>query len=233
MQQFGPKGIAVREKLAELAEPSVKHLPPFDGLEYTSLLDNFLPYIREYPGSEQEHLIKALISLKKFQIGGEPFRDREAYELLNPIRKKIAETFVKNWEVQTSKVKPFSGDFTLKDAKACLIKVMKERLPAFKNEKVSAFADPAIVFFTAPLLPSTKLLIGFDRGTMMPGRFTPYLAISEPPFMVDVGNLLSEDRGTWYYSSPKDCEKAVNQMIDLVEKLIPIFTAKVREALEK
>lgn len=232
MVEMNKRGEAVREKCADLAEASLKHLSPFDDLKYESTLDTFSHYIKRYSETDQERFIKALISVQRFRIGGEIFRNQEAFELLNPIREQISEDFFKN--VNKLEHKNFSGNFKIKDAKDCLSRVIERDLSDFKKVKPPPeMSDPGVIYYARQLLGNTNLLIGFDPGTMSPGRFTPYLAITDPPYTVPLSAFLGGDKDVWYYYSPEECEPVVTQMIFYIKKIIPIFSKAVLAVLNE
>jgi hypothetical protein len=83
--------IRVAQKAAELAERAVRGAPPFDRFS------NHLPLIRdkEYAGKYSEEakheLLEAYIASAKFSVGGDAYRNDEAYRRIMQFEKPIAE----------------------------------------------------------------------------------------------------------------------------------------------
>jgi hypothetical protein len=226
-KRFGPHGLALRRKMAELAEPLLWHHPPFDTFQYVSKLDLFMPYIEQHPPSEREKLVQATIDDTRADIGGGFLRGADTNSTLEPIRKILGEKYWR--ELDTRKNLVGFPDMTFKDLRNLLTGVMKERLPDYKPEKLAAMHDPAVLAFAKPFSPDSKLLIRFDRGTMRPSHFTPSLGLTEPWYEMNFGYVFGKPR--WTYSSDVECRKVIHEMIDIIEKLMPIFVGKVLEAL--
>src|SRR4051812_43227402 len=85
--RFGLQGLALRRKMAELADPLLWHRPPFDTFQYVSKLDLFMPCIEQYPPSERDKLVQATINDMRADIGGGFLRDADTNSTLEPIRK--------------------------------------------------------------------------------------------------------------------------------------------------
>jgi hypothetical protein len=227
-ENIGPDAAALRLKMVELVEPWQWHRPPFDRFQYESDLDALMPYIEEYPESERERLIQATIANKRIFIGGNFFNDPEAHAAVKALREKWAKGA--SAKGQSSKSNVRDTGMTFKDLKKVLVAVMKERLPDYPYEKLPKERyDDAIITFAKPFFPGSKLLISFDRGTMMPHHFTPMIGLTEPWYHIGPGLFFGRNR--WTYSSEAECKKAIHEIVDVIEKLMPILIDQAKEAL--
>lgn len=225
------------ECLSQIAEAVMCHQKPFDQIQYTSSLDEYLPIIRGMAQTSEEEvrLEKAVVSAYRAQLAGKQVPSDVAVTI-EPLFKKRKEKWFEDLQQQKPRTLGFPEGTSFKDVELCAERCLRQRLPNFKREKAPPeLHDPAVINFAAPYCSSVKVLIRLDRGTVSPYSFTPYLGVSNPAFEIKLNALLgnAKDRDTWCYSSLDECKAAMDDLLGIVEKLLPIFEEKIHEADQK
>jgi hypothetical protein len=105
-------------------------------------------------------------------------------------------------------------------------------LPDYRPDKKLVPATiPGAVIFSKPLLETNKTFVAFDVGVgKADGIFESYIGVEKPFYSVRPLSFLgSIIRGVYY--TPQELHAIVEETLDVLKLLLPLFGEKMEEAL--
>jgi hypothetical protein len=224
--------IRVAQKAAELAERAVRGMPPFDRFS------NHLPLIRDkayadkYSEEAKHELLGAYIASAKFNVGGDAFRNDEAYRRIMQFEKPIAENLRRDFVPISAEHRLKRRSFATKERRKLVEARVGQMLPDYRPDKKLVPATiPGAVIFSKPLLETNKTFVAFDVGVgKTDGIFESYIGVEKPFYSVRPLSFLgSIIRGVYY--TPQELHAIVEETLDVLKLLLPLFGEKMEEAL--
>lgn len=213
--RYGEKGRALRMKMAGIARLAVLRAPPFSSLAGESCLSPYEAIIRKRAEHEQKSYVDAFVGFMEFIVSDHVVRDEKALEAWNVINAEFQEQFAASYtpvDLQPTHI-------SMGDSKKLIREEMRRRNASLLYERGTG----GMLRFVRPAVGVEHLLVMFDMGSHGAGRFTPYVGTVGPNYFVELGSLLCLKKRSWMYSDAAECARAVNEVCDLLDLLIPVL----------
>jgi hypothetical protein len=111
---------------------------------------------------------------------------------------------------------------------------MQKRMPDYQSDrKLQTRFDPYSLIYSKPFRERRRIFVSFSVGSMGLYRITPDLGLYNPHYISRLSNFLSMKEDTWRVRSLEDCEPVANEIIDVLQEVMPIFASKIEEAFEE
>jgi hypothetical protein len=225
LEKVGRERAAISIMMAErITKRALEKAAPFEKIAYPSALEPYFPYVADLPESERVSVLADFIESQKAKLGGPVYIDKQRNERLAPIEKARTLEYAKNYVPYKLPNNIISNT----KAKGILREALEKRYPDFKSMKSS---DANILRFSKEHLLCGSVDMLFDRGTYGPGLFTPLLGVSEPSYSANLGDLAGITKTSWRYATEIECSEAVEDVLNIVDVVLPVFIKTVEEAI--
>ncbi|WP_148415675.1 hypothetical protein [Noviherbaspirillum massiliense] len=229
----------IRKKIAEIVEMTVRGISPFDRLPQYLPLNCNREFLLNYTEQDKRELVESFVAFKKFAVAGELFRDEPAWNRVKQLGREKERILRARFVPISSEKRDQLRRFLMKDRKKLVQTIVAKRFPDFHldknvktiigNKRVNAIIGTVI--YSKPVLENNKLLMSFDLGSgKTDGMFDAYIGVEKPLYTVRATNFFAGRYGSFYYT-PDELNILMDECLDLLEVLIPIFEQKVKEAL--
>lgn len=224
----------VLDKAAEIAEMAVRGRPPFSKLPQYLPLNRNAEFLVRWSDEDKRQLIESVVASAKFSVAGERYRDEAA---LQKEKQLAAEQSL----ILRSRAKPIPAErslllkaFSVKDRKKIVKGEVEKRFPAYVPDKsIFERTMPGLLVFAKSFLEDNKLWIAFDLGAAKTdGIFESYVGVQKPFYSTRPASFYGASiRGV--YSAPEELRAVVDETLDLLAVVLPVFEEKMRDILQK
>jgi hypothetical protein len=232
--------IRIQKKVAEIVDLTIRGIPPFDGLQKYLPLNCNKEVLLNYTEEEKQELVESYIAFNKFSVGGESFRNEVAWRKVKQLGDELTPILRSRYIPVSSEKRYELEKFPTKDRIKLVDPRIKKRFPDFRldknvkmgigeGRKINAIIGTLI--YSKPVLGNNRLLMSFDLGNgKTNGMFESYIGIEKPLYTVRATNFFA-GRYAYCYYTPDELVALMDECLDLLEILVPVFEQKIVDAL--
>lgn len=215
------------DNLFAISERMLKKENPFENLILNDSIAsdvflNYLKYENELEQEQKKTLMEYLLLSSQYLIKGRLFGRQPIFAKKYPELMNSADQFMKWYfekqERPTEDILINMHELRKLNIKQIIKDEVGEKYPEYILYKVSKKRGPAR--FSMKISDSVLFIVYFDIGIKRM-FFNVEIGLNNPPFLIDIGNLLARPQSMFSYENAEDIKNGVKAVFDFINFIDP------------